>query len=452
MFSISCEWIDRQDVLLDEYEATFSRFSIQSNNIYLTQVRDTEQVSRSYIHIPAYPVAEWLAFNWWSLFHEVENPLKRNQELFSRHNLLSGSDGYAVPNIMFYPQGKNIEILCSERNNDFSGLIFENRNQAFSFPYKTVQDSISTFIESTIARLEEKNIFDTQLQKRWQLITQISTEEECFASICGMLGLDPFDIDIELSEKIIQVYEKINDDAIEDFFSMATIDHIIEQEKINRKFFDSAKPQTELSELAIFKEHISKDSNGKLKHASLKPWERGYTLARACCKYFDITHPVSTPSDMFEKLGTAPDRIQDSYKNVDYRPGGKILRKVIFSSFRNEDGKLGFSLLKASSQQQNFYLTRAIYAYLASDDTYRIITPAHTVYQQESRAFGAEFLVPSIQLKKRLRRLKTLILEDIDELDQEYNVSPEIIRYQIKNHMQDIEMQHDRNVSCSIAR
>ena len=64
MFSISCEWINRQGVILDEYEATFSRFSLQSNDIYLTQVRDTEQNSRHYIYIPAYPVAEWLAFNW----------------------------------------------------------------------------------------------------------------------------------------------------------------------------------------------------------------------------------------------------------------------------------------------------------------------------------------------------------------------------------------------------
>lgn len=218
MFSISCEWINRQSVILDEYEATFSRFSLQSNDIYLTQVRDTEQNSRHYIYIPAYPVAEWLAFNWWSLFYEVENPLKRKQELFLRHNLLSGSDGYAVPNIIFYPQGGNIEILCSERNNDFSGLIFENKNQVFSFPYETILNSFSIFIESTIARLKEKGMFNTQLEKRWNLITTISADEKCFATICGMLGLDPFAIDSDISEKIVYIYERLHDDTIEDFF------------------------------------------------------------------------------------------------------------------------------------------------------------------------------------------------------------------------------------------
>ena len=106
--------------------------------------------------------------------------------------------------------------------------------------------------------------------------------------------------------------------------------------------------------------------------------------------------------------------------------------------------------MKASSQQQNFYLARAIYTYLASNDTYRITTPAYTASQQESRAFGAEFLVPSAQLRKKLRNRKTLIFEDIEELAQEYNVSPEIIRYQIKNHIQDIEMQYDRSVAHHI--
>ena len=41
MFSILCEWIDRQGVFLDEYEATFSRFYLLSNDVSLTQVRDT---------------------------------------------------------------------------------------------------------------------------------------------------------------------------------------------------------------------------------------------------------------------------------------------------------------------------------------------------------------------------------------------------------------------------
>lgn len=450
MFSILCEWIDRQGVFLDEYEATFSRFYLLSNDVSLTQVRDTEQNSRHYIHIPAYPVAEWLAFNWWSLFHEVENPLKRKQELFSRHNLLSGSDGYAVPNIMFYPQGDTIEILCSERNNDFSGLIFENKNQIFSFPYETMQNSFSAFIEVTINRLKEKNILNTRLEKRWNLITHLSAEEECFATICGMLGLDPFAVDSDISEKIVNIYEKLHNDTIEDFFSMATVDNIVEQEKINRKFFDTARPQTELSELARFKAFITKNSRRKQEQDCLKPWERGYSFARACRKYFDISKVISTPSDLLTILGTASDKIQNIYKEVNYRPGGKVIRNIIFSSFRHEEGKLGFSLLKASSQQQNFYLARAIYTYLASNDTYRIITPAYTASQQESRAFGAEFLVPSAQLRKKLRNRKTLIVEDIEELAQEYNVSPEIIRYQIKNHIQDIEMQYDRSVAHHI--
>lgn len=450
MFSISCEWIDRQGGILDEYEATFSRFSLQSNNICLTQVHDVEQNSRPYIYIPAYPVAEWLVFNWWSLFHEVENPLKRSLDLSSRHNLISGSDGYAVPNMIFYPQGEEIRIVCVGRNNDFSGLVFENKNHVFSFPYKKIQNSFSAFIEATISRLKEKNILNTQLEKRWQLISHISAEEECFATVCGMLGLDPFDVDNDISEKIINIYERLHEDTIEDFFSMATVESIVEQEKINRKFFEHARPQAILFELARFKESITKNNRHKQNLTSLKPWERGYRLARACRKYFCITNTISTPSDMLKTLDSAPGNIQNIYKEVIY-PGGKFTGKSIFSSFRHEDGKLGFSLLKASSQQQNFYLARAIYSYLASNDTYRIITPAYTAFQQESRAFGAEFLVPSAQIKKKLRHRRTLIFEDIEELAQEYNVSSEIIRYQIKNHIQGIEMQCDKSVVHDIA-
>ena len=45
---------------------------------------------RDHIFVPLYPIAEWLASNWWFLAFEYENIVKKEHPAFSRIVVASG--------------------------------------------------------------------------------------------------------------------------------------------------------------------------------------------------------------------------------------------------------------------------------------------------------------------------------------------------------------------------
>ena len=68
---IEFDWEDPQAAKGPELRATWARLRILINNVPVTQVLDSSARSvRDGIYIPLYPLAEWLAMHWWSLFHE----------------------------------------------------------------------------------------------------------------------------------------------------------------------------------------------------------------------------------------------------------------------------------------------------------------------------------------------------------------------------------------------
>jgi hypothetical protein len=68
-----CDWEDPKGVLVPELRSTWARLTIFVNETPVTQVYDHGANSvRNGIYLPLYPLAEWLAINWWTVFHELE--------------------------------------------------------------------------------------------------------------------------------------------------------------------------------------------------------------------------------------------------------------------------------------------------------------------------------------------------------------------------------------------
>lgn len=428
MLNFICEWIDRSVTEPDEYESTFAQFYIQVNDRYLTKVLHAGADERNYIRIPVYSVAEWIVYNWWTLLYEVESPFRDYNSFIFRHSLLSGADGYAIPNIIFYPQTPNIQICCNENRKSLSNIVFVNIDENFLVGQDVLAASFEQLITSTLIRLNEKGFKSTPLHQRWSAIKNLSVEEQEYCKVCGMLGLDPFDVESSISKRVIDVYEEIPSSVIVDFFSTASIETILDNARIAKKFYRAAIPSVNIPTLDEFKNKLIK-RRAKNRNP-LKPWNIGYRCARLLRKHFEFKDDkIATPDMIMDKIGVSKGIYNNVCKVVDYEQ-----RKTIFSSYRTEDEKLCFSIAKGTSQQQAFYLARAVYSHLSSDDAYRIVTPSYTMDQQENRAFAAELIAPSSLLKKELRNAKFITHDDIERISQEFNVYPKIIEHQIQNH------------------
>jgi len=74
-FQFQFEWEDPLGARGPELRATWARLEIRVDDIPVSRLIDEKNRSiRDAVYGPLYPVAEWIAMNWWSLLHEVEVP------------------------------------------------------------------------------------------------------------------------------------------------------------------------------------------------------------------------------------------------------------------------------------------------------------------------------------------------------------------------------------------
>jgi hypothetical protein len=67
-FRIEWEWESAPSVRAPEHRATWARIEILVGQEHVTLVEDKDSTSsRRSIYCPLYPVAEWVAYNWWLL-------------------------------------------------------------------------------------------------------------------------------------------------------------------------------------------------------------------------------------------------------------------------------------------------------------------------------------------------------------------------------------------------
>ena len=105
---LSVEWEDPGAAKGDELRATWCRLSIYVGDIPITRVLDERaQTVRDAVYCPAYPLAEWFAFNWWSILNESERPSSSGD----RHNLRFAREGFALPDLELFSEDSLIRAI-----------------------------------------------------------------------------------------------------------------------------------------------------------------------------------------------------------------------------------------------------------------------------------------------------------------------------------------------------
>src|SRR5690554_6418275 len=102
------DWLGVDDaVAAPELRATFSTLEIWVDGECVTMSHDIDNQSvRRSIVVSMYPVAEWIAFNWWLLVRNSRaSSYLHRSDVRARHSLTAAGDGYAWPDLSVLPQG-----------------------------------------------------------------------------------------------------------------------------------------------------------------------------------------------------------------------------------------------------------------------------------------------------------------------------------------------------------
>ena len=424
-FRLDTEWLDGDGVNGVELAATFASLRIDVGGQPVTEVIDRRaRTTRESVYVPLYPLAEWLVTNWWFLAYESENPAKSGEpEFASRHSLGASTDGYAFPNLTVTSSGARTRLAWGGGPSARTKVEFLNRDDAVVDSSEFLE-VCSDLIERVVRRLVEFDIHETFLQQEWAAIQAADADESSFCEVAAGLGWDPYDLDEEQQQQIVRLADVLGELRTEAVPIVGTADPLHDAKRIRSAVRTARSNRLRLERLRPFAESLATGQpNGR-------PWELGYDLARQARLALGLNgQPIRTMDALADALGEDNAALKHVFQPL--TPLGE-LRLIDGVVAGGEQASYAFGLRRAGESGQRFTFCRALGEAITSHKD-ALVTRGVTERQQRNRAFAAEFLAPSRGLRERVSRW-VVGADEVDDLADEYGVSPYVIRHQLGNH------------------
>lgn len=415
--SIKVDW-ERLDAGAPEERACFAAIGIFSGSIELTKAEDAFVGRlRSCVHLSAYKLAEWFAWNWWRQRWE---PYSHTLDWAMAHRLTTIGGGYVWPNVSVISDGERILLVAKPTEPNAAEPLRYITDIVVGVRAVEFEDVVSRFIEQVRGQLRAKAIGTTNLDHVWDDVYRERQEAETATQrrVEALLGFDPDEADASLLERLVHEAEALGEHAVRELAAMSS----------GGKEVPTAENLKEMARCTGF-ESRPNDVVRLQDEAALSPvgyvaaWKRGAEAARALRDQ--------------EKLGSAP--ILDKQlaemagvpaETLDKLSSGSNLSFAIDTS---EDS--GRVVLRSKWKTgRRFDLTRLLGDRIAGGASETLFPATHTrTYRQKlQRSFAAEFLCP-------FEALDDMLGGDYSEEMQEesanyFNVSPLTVRTLLVNH------------------
>ena len=417
------DWQDGEGLRGAELAATFASLRIDVQGRPLTQVLDHRaRTVRDHIFVPLYPIAEWLASNWWFLVHEHENRVKREDSAFRhRHSLGTSTDGYALPNLTIVASGGRTTLTWGDQEPGWTAVRFLERGSATVERDQFIQ-GCTEFIDRVIRRLISHDILSTFLQDEWDAIQNADEDEHAFCEMSAGLGWDPYDLDDSRRRQVAELAERLGELRGE---AVAVIDSVAPSEDCSALLaaIEAAKP----NELPL--PRLEAVAQG-IEFRQRPPWDLGYELARRARSEFGLDgQPIASTESLAHALGQDFGALRRATKPLECLSSLELVDGVVT---QGTSGTVALGFGERGEAGMRFLLCRALSEVIYSRGD-ALLTKGATARQRLNRAFAAEFLAPSRSLAKRIVH-PTVDGEQVDDLAEEFGVSTRVIQHQLENH------------------
>lgn len=417
------EWHDGTGIKGPELAATFASFRMATTGSVLTQVHDHRaQTLREAVHVPLYPLAEWLVSNWWFVAYEAQNRINSADPAWAhRHCLVTGAEGYALPDVRFSAAGRQIRIDWKSRTPEQSKLEFRNSGSAVVDRDEFLRDC-SELVETVARRLTACDVTSSYLQTEWATIQSTDADELLFCATAAGLGRDPYAVDDETEHLILRVGEMLGDLREE---ALPAIDGAAPLDACGalQDAMDAALPnEVHLSPRLL---HA-----GNHRSRTERPWQEGYELAQRLRHSLGMNGElVADTATLAEALGHESTTLERIIQPVAPLRTLSLIDGVVQ---RRSHDTASFGLRASGETGRRFQFCRAL-AETLTTDTDALVTKASTQRQQRNRAFAAEFLAPSASLRERISD-QMVDQDHVTDLAEEFGVSTYVVEHQISNH------------------
>lgn len=426
------EWLEAPGVTTPELAATWARYEIWVGNRCVTQVEANDGNFRRGVYGSLYPLAYWVASNWWVLTShirptEVETRYWtwRNVDRYpwlAQHNLRGASDGMPWPDLTIVTEGAVSHIVWAQdqhKNENFTPVRFATSGYDL-VRTEDMRAGLAAIVNDVLERLAEEGLPKTQLAEEWTSIARAHDDERNFCRTTARMGLDPYSLSDQTSAEVISVADSLPDEIADDFFDSADVEALTAAVSWIRRASPVADRATMKAKvLQPLHSAIQGSLDSHADEQDIEPWAIGYNMAR------NIRHSLNLKeTDQFDispwvGLGdvNVPSNGLQGFVAIRNHRCGLVLDNQRVGAPANRFGQaraLGRVLIRP--QQKQF-----------------ILSAARGREERIAGAFAAELLAPAEGIRQMLDVIGSHSDNALDAIARRYKVSSLLVRYQYDN-------------------
>jgi hypothetical protein len=431
-FELRIEWLDAPGVSTPELAATWARYEIWVGGRCVTQVEASDGTFRRSVYGSLYPLAEWIASNWWILTSHIRPsavdtrywtwPNVRAYPWLAHHNFRGAGDGMAWPDLTLVPEGAITRVVWAPDTEKTLGPVsFASGGSALARA-EEVSQGLARLVDNVLDRLTEGDLPKTQLAEEWAAVARADLDEQEFCSVVARLGLDPYSVDDQTAADVITVASRLPGELMGDFFDTADASALIEAAEWTTRATAIAERASSKASSSLEPLYEAVASTVGAHDAGLeRPWETGYAMARSVRNKLDV--PATDRFETTPWIG-----VSDTSAPSNGVQGLTAVRQ----------GRCGLVLggLRAGRSTSLFGQARALGRVLARPQQHSFVLSAARGHDERvARAFAAELLAPAEGIRQSLDALGKRDDAALEAVAQRFRVSPLLVRHQYDNQL-----------------
>lgn len=438
MITVTPSWRARPTSRSPEIDAAFCDLTIALNDTPITRVcppdsspvdMDAVPEPRDSIRVSVYPLAEWMAENYWCLLHEPrkDDPSSRDHAYRRRHRFVAGRGGFALPDVVIDPEGESVRVSATPFEYPSAGLIFPVRAHV-TVGVEALRETMDRFLGQVATRLHDCGVTDTVVQRLFDAIRTTAPEQEQVCQLLGAMGLNPYRADDAILSALDRASDDLSDTVLRDLcLAVHDQDFVALHERVGalRDEMETEGHTIDLTGLGPFRLQPDGPSD--------PVWMRGRRVAEALRDHLSLRHDaLDSGKRLFDRLGL--DRIlgggcRAGATEHPHSPVRAALQR------RGDQGAMAV-VPAEHPESRRFDGMRGAYLALTPVAGHgaldRLVTTARTVDQKASRAFAAEILVPYRYLEKKFSD-RIASVDELDDIALDAGVSSYVVHHQAQN-------------------
>lgn len=399
------DWEPAPSVRLPEQAATWCRLRIElgSTPATLVEPRDGSGGPRHGLDVPAYPLAEFLAINWWKLSTSSHLPTARGVRL------VNAGAGFAWPDMTLRTDHGLTWASLRQRDKSPEHIRFLTQTE-FVLDSDIVLTAVASFVDSTVRQLDDHGIVGTLLQDEWQAIQHTDQQERDFCLAAAAWGLDPYDVPGDAEALLLKADALIGSPALLTELARAVpLAHLPDSTRWLRDAIAALRPEP----VTLPSMHPVDWSSA----TGVAPWRIGYERAQQLRSVLGLARSERVPVEdllrVHETKSAAPSNV-DALFSADHASLAVVVGE------------------ESSHQAKRFVSARAIGRHnLSPLEGYSLLTRAGQFTDRAERAFAAEFLAPAAGIYEVVDG--DFSDRALDRAATHFNVSRTLVEHQVDN-------------------